>query len=91
MLETPERLDLPVAVELTDSLEGLRLNAWSEFEGVSDGRRGGNAGEGPEGARGGRDGPFLLSCVDVLGGREGRDMPFVPLEFEPAVGCSTSG
>ena len=64
--EMPDTDDLAVAIELTDSLEALRLRLYSDgrllqsfTEGASDGRLGGRAGDCSDGLLGGRLGPVV--------------------------------
>ena len=89
MPDTPERA---VVIELIDSFESFRLRLKSDclllpVDGASDGRRGGRAGD-SEGLLGGKIGPWE-DCVEVLGGRAGRDMPSMP--FAIPFGCPPSG
>jgi hypothetical protein len=71
MADTDERV---VAIELTESFEAIQLRV------ISEGLLGGNAGDVADGAQGGNLGPRELCelCVEVLGGRLGRDMPSIP-------------
>lgn len=83
MADTDERV---VAIELTESLDAFLLRV------ISDGLLGGSAGDGAEGVRGGNLGPreFCELCVEVLGGKLGREMPSIPFA-EAASGRKLSG
>lgn len=75
-------------MELIDSLDGRRVRAYSDCEGVSEGRLGGSAGDCSAGRREGRAGPDD-DGADVLGGSAGRLMPSMP--WAAAEGLSASG
>jgi hypothetical protein len=72
MADTDERV---VAIELTESLDAFLLRV------ISEGLLGGSAGDVAEGVRGGNLGPRELCelCVEVLGGKLGREIPSMPL------------
>lgn len=71
LADTEERA---VAIELTDSFEAFRLNAFS------DGFLGGNAGDVADGVRAGNLGAKELCelVVEFLGGKLGREIPSIP-------------
>jgi hypothetical protein len=71
MADTDERV---VAIELTESFEAFLLRV------ISEGPLGGRAGDVADSARGGNLGPRELCelCVEVLGGKLGRDIPSIP-------------
>jgi hypothetical protein len=60
-------------LEVTESLDAFLLSV------ISEGLSGGSAGDVADGARGGNLGPRELGelCVEVLGGRLGRDVPAI--------------
>lgn len=83
--DTDERV---VAIELTESFEAFLL----KLEGWADGLLGGRAGDVADGVRCGNLGPRELCelCVEVLGGRLGREIPSIPFA-DPASGRKPSG
>jgi hypothetical protein len=70
MADTDKRV---VAIELIESFNAFLLSV------ISEGLSGGSAGDVADGARGGNLGPRELGelCVEVLGGRLGRDVPAI--------------
>jgi hypothetical protein len=91
-LEMADAPDLAVAIELTDSLDAFLLNVKSDclllsVDGAADGRRAGKAGD-SDGRLAGSAG-LCRDCVDVLGGRAGRDIPSMP--FAEGLGEPPSG
>jgi len=70
MADTDERI---VAIELTELFDAFLLSV------ISEGLSGGSAGDVTDGARGGNLRPRELGelCVEVLGGRLGRDIPAI--------------
>jgi hypothetical protein len=83
MADTDERV---VAIELTESLDAFLLSV------ISEGLRGGSVGDVMDGVGGGNLGPRELCklCVEVLGGRLGRDTPSIPFA-KAASGRKLSG
>lgn len=78
-VDTPERAETEeraVATELMESWDAFLLSA--PLEGASDGFLGGKDGDGPDGCRGGKLGPFE-DLVEVLEGSPGLAVPLVAI------------